>query len=95
VDLDRCVTFFRCEERIGEKMENYITCPKCKRIITNNPTIESAAKGEDHAMGTDFIICECGERISFWMVTAQLRDQKTFGWKFQKWLHGIFKGQAS
>ncbi len=73
-------------------MENQITCPNCKRTISNNPVIDSAAKGEDHTMGSEFVICECGERISFWAITAQLRDQKTFGRKIQNWFHAFSKG---
>ena len=38
----------------------------------NNPVIESAAKGQDHAMGSEHVICECGERLSLWDITAQL-----------------------
>ncbi len=73
-------------------MENQITCPNCKRTISNNPVIDSAAKGEDHTMGSEFVICECGERISFWAITAQLRDQRTFGRKIQNWFHALSKG---
>jgi hypothetical protein len=57
-------------------MENQITCPACKRTITNNPVVDSAAKGEDHVLGSEYVICECGERISYWAITAQLREQK-------------------
>jgi hypothetical protein len=73
-------------------MENQITCPNCKRMISNNPVVDSAAKGEDHKMGSEFVICECGERISFWAITAQLRGQKSFGSKIQSWFHPISKG---
>ena len=73
-------------------MENQITCPQCKRTITNNPVVDSAARGEDHAMGSEYVICECGERISFWAITAQLRDQKSFGRKIQNWFHAIARG---
>ncbi len=71
-------------------MEHEITCPHCQRKITGDPIIEDAAKG----LGTDnrFIICECGERISYWQITAQLRDQKTTGKKIQTFFQGIFKG---
>ena len=72
-------------------MENQITCPQCKRTITNNPVVDSAANGGNHAMGSDFVVCECGERISFWAITAQLRDQKKLGWKIQNWFHAISK----
>jgi hypothetical protein len=76
-------------------MDNQIKCPACKRIISNNLVVESAARGETHAMGSEFVICECGERISFWAVTAQLRGQKTFGMKIKNWFLAIFKGQPA
>jgi hypothetical protein len=57
-------------------MENQITCPHCKRTISNNPVIESAVKGEN--LGSTFLICECGEKITYWAITAQLRDQKSW-----------------
>jgi hypothetical protein len=69
-------------------MENQITCPNCKRTISNNPVIDSAANREDHRMGSGFVICECGERISFWAITAQLRDQKKPVRKFLNWVQG-------
>jgi hypothetical protein len=74
-------------------MQNYITCPKCKRTISNNPVIESAAEGGEHKMGTEFIICECGEKISYWHITAQLRAQKTTGRRFKNWVGTLFHRQ--
>ena len=76
----------------GKTMENQITCPNCKRTITNNPVIDSAARGENHTMGSEYVICECGERISFWAITAQLRDQKKPVAKFLNWVHSRSKG---
>jgi hypothetical protein len=73
-------------------MENQITCPHCKRTISNNPVIESAAKGEDK--GSTFFICECGEKITFWAITAQLRDQKKLGRRFQNWFHKLGQAQG-
>ena len=70
-------------------MENVITCPNCKKTIGNHELIESAAKGEN--LGSSFLVCECGERITFWAITAQLRDQKTFGAKVKNWLRGLSK----
>ena len=72
-------------------MENQITCPACKRTITNNPVIDSAATGGDHTMGSEYVVCECGERISFWAITAQLREQKKPATKLRNWLHGLSK----
>lgn len=73
-------------------MENQITCPACKRTIANSPVVDSAAKGADHAMGSEYVICECGERISFWAITAQLREQKTPVARFRNWLDSLSKG---
>jgi hypothetical protein len=72
-------------------MEDQITCPACKRTITDNPVVDSAARGENHTMGSEYVICECGERISFWAITAQLREQKTPVTRFRNWLHSLSK----
>jgi|WetSurMetagenome_2_1015567.scaffolds.fasta_scaffold108490_2 hypothetical protein len=76
----------------GVTMDNEITCPNCQRKITRTPIIEDAAKGE----GSDnqFLICECGERISYWQITAQLRKQKTLGTKIHTMFQGLFKGHG-
>lgn len=73
-------------------MENQITCPACKRTISNNPVVASAARGEEHTMGSEYVICECGERISFWAITAQLRDQKKPVERFRNWVNSLSKG---
>ena len=52
-------------------MDNYVVCPHCKRTLTNNPVIDDAAKSQGAA--SQSILCECGERISYWQITAQLR----------------------
>ncbi len=72
-------------------MENQITCPACKRMITNSPVINAAANGEDHTMGSEYVICECGERISFCAITAQLRDQKKPVEKVLNWFRSFSK----
>jgi hypothetical protein len=70
-------------------MDPVITCPNCQRKITGDPIIEDAAKG----LGSDdrFIICECGERITYWQITAQLRNQKKASTKIQDWFHELRK----
>ncbi|MDL1942418.1 hypothetical protein FBQ99_08735 [Chloroflexi bacterium CFX2] len=75
------------EERI---MENQITCPSCHIKISDKPIIDDAAKGI--GSDTQFLICECGERITYWQITAQLREQKTFWTKILKWFRGSSKG---
>lgn len=71
-------------------MENQIKCPHCKKIIVDHPVIESAVKGEDR--GSTFLICECGEKITFWAITAQLRDQNKPGARILKWLRSFSRG---
>ncbi len=70
-------------------MENQIKCPNCGKTISNNPVVDSAAKGDD--LGSTFVICDCGERITFWAITAQLRDQKKPGAKIQNWFRSFSK----
>jgi DNA-directed RNA polymerase subunit RPC12/RpoP len=72
-------------------MENQITCPHCGRTISDNPLVESAATGEGQS--TDFYVCECGERITFWAATAQLREQKRLSRRISSWFRRIFKGR--
>ncbi len=73
-------------------MENQIKCPKCGRTISNNAVVDSAVNKEN--LGSTFVICECGERITFWHITAQLRDQKKVGRRIQNWFHGLTKGRG-
>lgn len=68
-------------------MENLIVCPQCKKTISNNSIIDDAAKGK--GSDTQFMICDCGERITYWQITAQLRDQKTIGRRFQNWVRSL------
>jgi hypothetical protein len=84
--MDRSMAFSMIEK--GQNMENQITCPRCKKMIANHPVINAAAKSE--GTGSDFITCECGERITYWAITAQLREQKTFSSKVQNWLQKTF-----
>ena len=70
-------------------MENQITCPHCKKIIVNHPVIEDAAKGE--GSDTQSINCACGEKITYWQITAQLREQKKPVAKFMKWVRSFAK----
>jgi hypothetical protein len=72
-------------------MENYIICPQCKRKISNDPLIDAAADkgylGKDN-LGSKYITCECGNNVSFWAITAQLRSQKTLGSKIKNLFGG-------
>ena len=73
-------------------MENYVTCPNCKKTISNEPIIEAAAK-KDYSESRS-ITCDCGERITYWNITAQLRKQKTMGARIRAWLHPIPQEQS-
>ena len=73
-------------------MDNQIVCPACRKKITNDPLVTAAVNGE--SLGTKSIYCECGERITFWAISAQLREQKTFSWKAQNWLKMKLQGRA-
>ena len=73
-------------------MENYIVCPHCNKTISNNPIIDEAARGEGAA--SQSILCDCGERISYWQITAQLRDQQTISRRFQIWVHSFSQSQS-
>ena len=74
----------------GKYLENQFTCPHCKRIIANNLIIEDAARRQ----GSDrqAIPCECGERITYWQIAEQLRNQTNFGVKIQNWFRGLSRG---
>jgi hypothetical protein len=73
-------------------MENQITCPHCMTTISNHSVIADAAKGEGSA--SQSIVCDCGERITYWQITAQLRNQKKIGRRFQNWFHDLSSDRA-
>jgi len=68
-------------------MENQIVCPHCKKTVANNAMIDDVVKGQGST--TRSMMCDCGERITYWQMTAQLRDQKTTGHRFQKWVRSL------
>lgn len=73
-------------------MEEHIVCPNCNRVITNKSIISEAAKGEGSAEQS--LTCDCGERLSYWQITAQLRNQKTTVNKLKTWARTLFRSQA-
>jgi hypothetical protein len=73
-------------------MENQIVCPHCKKTIANNSVIDDAAKGT--GSDTQSIRCDCGEKITYWQITAQLRDQKTLGRRLQNWIRTLSHSQG-
>lgn len=74
-------------------MGNQIVCPHCKKTIENNPVIEDASTGA--GSDTQSVICDCGERITYWQITAQLRNQKKLGHRFQTWIKTLAHSQVS
>jgi len=72
----------------GIPMENQVVCPKCNKPVTDTALISDALKGEGSA--SQSITCECGERITYWQITAQLRSQKTNGFRFKNWVRSLF-----
>jgi len=68
-------------------MGNQIVCQNCNRTISNNSIIEDAATSTGSS--AQAIACECGERITYWQISAQLREQKTFGSKLQNWVRSL------
>ena len=74
-------------------MENTIVCPQCKKTIAQSPIVDAAAKGEGDQKQS--VICDCGERITYWQITAQLRDQKTMGWRFKNWVWRLSHSQSA
>jgi len=75
----------------GTQMGNQIVCPHCKKAITDNSIIEDALKGE--GSNSQFILHDCGERITYWQITAQLREQKTTGRRFKNWIQTLTRSQ--
>jgi hypothetical protein len=68
-------------------MENQIVCPHCKKTISNNSIIDDATKGEGSS--TQSFNCDCGERITYWQITSQLREQKKIGRRFKIWIRTL------
>jgi DNA-directed RNA polymerase subunit RPC12/RpoP len=73
-------------------MENQITCPNCNKKISNNPIIDAAAR-KDYSESRS-IICDCGERITFWNMTAQFRKQKSLKFRLRAWLRSVAQAQS-
>ena len=54
--------------------ENQIMCPHCKKTISNDSEIASEAK--EAGLHSSFVFCECGEKIKFSAIIAQIRAQE-------------------
>lgn len=68
-------------------MENQIVCPKCKKTIGISALISDEAKGQGSY--SRHLLCDCGEKISYWGIAAQLQDHKKMSWKFQNWIRSL------
>ncbi len=68
-------------------MENQIECPACAAKITNLRVINEAANNTGSSM--QFVTCDCGERITYWQISAQIRKQKKFNQKFKNWIRSF------
>ena len=73
-------------------MDINVVCPHCKKTHSNHPLVLAASKGE--GLNTESVICDCGERITYWQITAQLRNQKTFGVRFKNWFRGLTHSES-
>jgi hypothetical protein len=73
-------------------MNNQIVCPHCGKKISNNSVIDDAANGK----GSDeqFLICDCGERITYWQIDSQLREQNSFQKKLSNWFAALFQKKS-
>lgn len=77
----------------GKQMKNHIVCPKCEKTIAISDIIGDEAKGPGSF--SRHLMCDCGERISYWGIAAQLYDHKRLSWKFQNWLRSLSHNQSS
>lgn len=68
-------------------MANNLVCPNCKRPLLDDVMIDDAVNGQGSTMRA--INCECGEKISYWQVSALLREQKTAGYRFKNWVQSL------
>jgi hypothetical protein len=73
-------------------MENEIICPNCKKTLPADDIINEAATGK--GAHTRHITCGCGEKITYWQITAQLREHKTMGWRFRNWVQSLARNRA-
>lgn len=69
-------------------MEAQIKCPHCDKIILDDQVVDATINGTGR--GSDYMVCDCGERITYWGMTAQLRNQKKLGIRAQNWFHSLF-----
>lgn len=75
-------------------MGNQITiiCPHCGKTYADDPLIADAVTGDGES--SRFLTCECGERLTFWAITAQIREQKKLNRRFRDWVKTLLKRQG-
>jgi hypothetical protein len=73
-------------------MKNQIKCPHCRSTISNDSDLDY--EGKDAGLVSTFVYCECGEKISFRKIIAQISDpnnqlqESNFGFMCLPWLEG-------
>ena len=68
-------------------MGSQIVCPHCGKILASNLIIDEATTGAGSSSRS--VICECGEKITYWQITAQLREQNSFSKRFKNWFRDL------
>jgi RNase P subunit RPR2 len=68
-------------------MERKVVCPSCQRVLPDSDVISDANKGEGSYLRQ--VVCECGEKITYWQIKALIRSQETFKWRFQNWIRSL------
>jgi hypothetical protein len=76
----------------GKKMENQIVCPSCRKAFLDSEIIRDAAAGKGPFKR--HMMCECGEKITYWQITAQLRDHHTLVWRFRNWIKSLLTNRG-
>jgi hypothetical protein len=71
-----------------------IKCKQCGKVVAaDEPLIALARSGQGDS--SQFITCECGEKITFWGITAQIREQNKPWYKFIHWVQRMFNKQVT
>lgn len=71
-----------------------IKCPRCGRLVAqDDPLIAQARSGEGDS--SQYIECECGAKVTFWSITAQIREQNTRWYQFKHWVRSIFNKRTA
>jgi hypothetical protein len=74
-------------------MENKLKCPNCNIALPNSPVLEAAVNNSGY--GIDIVMCECGEKLTYWDITDQLKKQKKRSWKIKNWMQKTFNAEGN